>query len=108
MLQTPTRWTVSFNKAVFHKNKKLLIFLINIPGMFGPSTAFSTATPFGQPSSFNYFHSNGDYSTWGNQLGQRKQYDDYYRETQNMYHTMPESALKGVEQAMQNLGMSRE
>lgn len=72
--------------------------------MFGPSTTFSTPTAFGQPSSFNYFHSNGDYSTWGNQLGQRK-YDDYYRDQQNMYtQAVPDSALKSVEQAMQNLG----
>lgn len=72
--------------------------------MFGPSTTFSTPTAFGQPSSFNYFHSNGDYSTWGNQLGQRK-YDDYYRDQQNMYtQAMPDSTLKSVEQAMQNLG----
>lgn len=70
--------------------------------MFGPSTTFSTPTAFGQPSSFNYFHSNGDYSTWGNQLSQRK-YDEYYRD-QNMYaQAMPDS-LKTVEQAMQSLG----
>lgn len=72
--------------------------------MFGPSTTFSTPTAFGQPSSFNYFHSNGDYSTWGSQINQRK-YDDYYREPQNMYtQAMPDS-LKSVEQAMQNLGI---
>lgn len=72
--------------------------------MFGPSTTFSTPTAFGQPSSFNYFHSNGDFNTWGSQINQRK-YDDYYREPQNMYtQAMPDSSLKSVEQAMQNLG----
>lgn len=79
--------------------------------MFGPSTTFST-TAFGQPSTFNYFHGNGDYSTWGSQLNQQRKphYDDYYRaDTQNMYATsqaMQESnlALKSVEQGMQNLG----
>ncbi|XP_018319503.1 YTH domain-containing family protein 2 isoform X2 [Agrilus planipennis] len=83
----------------------------SMDGMFGPSTTFSTPTAaaaaaFGQPSSFNYFHSNGDYSTWGSQLGQRK-YDEYYRDPQNMYTTqaMPESTLKSVEQAMQNLDL---
>lgn len=69
--------------------------------MFGPSTTFSTATPFGQPSSFNYFPSNGDYSTWSSQ----RKYDDYYRDPQNMYTpAMPDSTIKIVEQAMQNLG----
>lgn len=74
--------------------------------MFGPSTTFSTPTAFaGQPSSFNYFHSNGDYNTWGSQLGGQRKYDDYYRDHQNMYtQAMPDSALKSVEQAMQNLG----
>lgn len=79
--------------------------------MFGPSTTFST-TAFGQPSTFNYFHGNGDYSTWGSQLNQQRKphYDDYYRaDTQNMYATqqaMQDSnlALKSVEQGMQNLG----
>lgn len=80
--------------------------------MFGPSTTFST-TAFGQPSTFNYFHGNGDYSTWGSQLNQQRKphYDDYYRaDTQNMYATpqaMQDSnlALKSVEQGMQNLGL---
>ncbi|XP_017768674.1 PREDICTED: YTH domain-containing family protein 3 isoform X1 [Nicrophorus vespilloides] len=76
----------------------------SMDGMFGPSTTFSTATPFGQPSSFNYFHSNGDYSTWGgSQIGQRK-YDDYYRD-QNMYTQSMPDTLKNVEQAMQNLDL---
>lgn len=72
--------------------------------MFGPSTTFSTPA-FGQPSSFNYFHSNGDYNTWGSQLGGQRKYDDYYRDPQNMYPpNMADSALKSVEQGMQNLG----
>ncbi|KAL3280998.1 hypothetical protein HHI36_004222 [Cryptolaemus montrouzieri] len=77
----------------------------SMEGMFGPSTTFSTpATAFGQPSSFNYFHSNGDYNTWGSQLGGQRKYDEYYRDPQNMYpQAMPDSALKGVEQGMQNL-----
>lgn len=79
--------------------------------MFGPSTTFST-TAFGQPSTFNYFQGNGDYSTWGTHLNQQRKahYDDYYRaDTQNMYAT-PQAmqdnslALKSVEQGMQNLG----
>lgn len=80
--------------------------LFFILGMFGPSTTFSTPTAFaGQPSSFNYFHSNGDYNTWGSQLGGQRKYDEYYREHQNMYtQAMPDSTLKSVEQAMQNLG----
>lgn len=75
-------------------------------GMFGPSTTFSTPTAFaGQHSSFNYFHSNGDFNTWGSQLGGQRKYDDYYRDHQNMYtQAMPDSTLKSVEQAMQNLG----
>lgn len=74
----------------------------SMDGMFGPSTTFSTATPFGQPSSFNYFPSNGDYSTWSSQ----RKYDDYYREPQNMYTpAMPDSTIKIVEQAMQNLDL---
>ncbi|KAJ8920716.1 hypothetical protein NQ315_004855, partial [Exocentrus adspersus] len=78
----------------------------SMDGMFGPSTTFSTPTAFaGQPSSFNYFHSNGDYNTWGSQLGGQRKYDDYYRDHQNMYtQAMPDS-LKSVEQAMQNLDL---
>ncbi|KAL1491187.1 hypothetical protein ABEB36_011825 [Hypothenemus hampei] len=76
----------------------------SVDGMFGASTQFSTATFQGQPSSFNYFHSNGDYGSWGNQLSGPRKYDDYYRDPQNMYsQAMPDSALKGVEHAMQNL-----
>lgn len=71
--------------------------------MFGPSTTFSTPTAFGQPSSFNYFHSNGDYNTWGSQLGQRK-YEDYYRDAPNMYTQAVPDSIKSVEQAMQILG----
>ncbi|XP_056642644.1 YTH domain-containing family protein 3 [Diorhabda sublineata] len=80
----------------------------SMDGMFGPSTTFSTPTAFaGQPSSFNYFHSNGDFNTWGSQLGGQRKYDDYYRDHQNMYTTqaMPDSTLKSVEQAMQNLDL---
>lgn len=70
-------------------------------GVFGPSTtAFSTAA-FGQPAStFNYFHGNGDYSTWG-QLGRPKQYDDYYR-ADGLY--VPDG-LKAVEAGVQALGL---
>jgi hypothetical protein len=76
--------------------------------MFGPSTTFSTPTAFGQPSSFNYFHSNGDYSTWGSQLGGQRKYEDYYRDPSNMYtQAMPDS-IKSVEQAMQILGKERD
>lgn len=67
-------------------------------GMFGPSTTFSTPTPFGQPSSFNYFPSNGDYNTWSNQ----RKYDEYYRDTQNIY---PPATIKIVEEAMQSLDL---
>ncbi|XP_068903227.1 YTH domain-containing family protein 3 isoform X2 [Tenebrio molitor] len=75
----------------------------SMDGMFGPSTTFSTPTAFGQPSSFNYFHSNGDYSTWGSQLGGQRKYEDYYRDPSNMYtQAMPDS-IKSVEQAMQIL-----
>lgn len=69
--------------------------------MFGPST-FSTPTAFGQPSSFNYFHSNGDYNTWGSQLGGQRKYEDYYRDP--MYPQAVPDSIKSVEQAMQILG----
>ncbi|XP_053600838.1 YTH domain-containing family protein 3 isoform X2 [Plodia interpunctella] len=70
-------------------------------GVFGPSTTpFSTAA-FGQPAStFNYFHGNGDYSTWG-QLGRAKQYDDYYR-TDGLY--VPDG-IKAVESGVQALSL---
>ncbi|XP_060517021.1 YTH domain-containing family protein 3 [Cylas formicarius] len=79
----------------------------SMDGMFGPSTTFSTPTAFaGQPSSFNYFHSNGDYNTWGSQLSSQRKYDEYYRDQQNMYtQAIPENALKSVEHAMQNLDL---
>lgn len=72
--------------------------------MFGPSTTFSTPTAFGQPSSFNYFHSNGDYNTWGSQLGGQRKYEDYYRDPPNMYTQAVPDSIKSVEQAMQILG----
>lgn len=71
-------------------------------GVFGPSTTpFSTAA-FGQPAStFNYFHGNGDYSTWG-QLGRAKQqYDDYYR-ADGLY--VPDG-IKAVETGVQSLSL---
>ncbi|KAI8430084.1 hypothetical protein MSG28_000505 [Choristoneura fumiferana] len=70
-------------------------------GVFGPSTTpFSTAA-FGQPAStLNYFHGNGDYSTWG-QLGRNKQYDDYYR-ADGLY--VPDG-IKAVESGVQNLSL---
>ncbi|XP_030027670.1 YTH domain-containing family protein 3 isoform X2 [Manduca sexta] len=70
-------------------------------GVFGPSTTpFSTAA-FGQPAStFNYFHGNGDYSTWG-QLGRAKQYDDYYR-ADGLY--VPDG-VKAVETGVQALSL---
>lgn len=70
-----------------------------ISGVFGPSTTpFSTAA-FGQ--TFNYFHGNGDYSTWG-QLGRPKQYDDYYR-ADGLY--VPDG-VKAVETSVQALSLS--
>ncbi|XP_076270987.1 YTH domain-containing family protein isoform X2 [Rhynchophorus ferrugineus] len=78
----------------------------SMDGVFGPSTTFSTPTPFAGPSSFNYFHSNGDYNTWGSQLGGQRKYDDYYRDPQNLYtQVMPDNTLKGVEHSMQNLDL---
>ncbi|XP_048520579.1 YTH domain-containing family protein 2 isoform X1 [Dendroctonus ponderosae] len=72
--------------------------------MFGSSTTFSTATFQGQPSSFNYFPSNGDYNTWSNQLGGQRKYDEFYGDPSNMYpQPIPESAVKSVEHAMQSL-----
>ncbi|XP_023955065.1 YTH domain-containing family protein 3 isoform X2 [Bicyclus anynana] len=69
-------------------------------GVFGPSnTPFSTAA-FGQPSTFNYFPGNGDYSTWG-QLGRAKQYDDYYR-NDGLY--VPDG-VKAVETGVQALSL---
>jgi len=75
--------------------------------VFGQSTTFSTPTFQGQPSSFNYFPNNGDYSSWGNQLSGQRKYDDYYRDPQNMYaQAIPDNSLKSVEHAMQNLGLN--
>ncbi|XP_052747587.1 YTH domain-containing family protein 1 isoform X3 [Bicyclus anynana] len=72
----------------------------NAAGVFGPSnTPFSTAA-FGQPSTFNYFPGNGDYSTWG-QLGRAKQYDDYYR-NDGLY--VPDG-VKAVETGVQALSL---
>ncbi|XP_063829350.1 YTH domain-containing family protein 1 [Ostrinia nubilalis] len=69
--------------------------------VFGHSTTpFSTAA-FGQPAStFNYFHGNGDYSTWG-QLGRAKQYDDYYR-NEGIYVA---DGIKAVEAGVQALAL---
>lgn len=89
-----------------HANRGIVInavahFRIIFSGVFGHSTTpFSTAA-FGQPAStFNYFHGNGDYSTWG-QLGRAKQYDDYYR-TEGLY--VPDG-IKAVETGVQALAL---
>lgn len=69
--------------------------------MFGPSTTPFSTPAFGQPAStFNYFHGNGDYSTWG-QLGRAKQYDDYYR-ADGLY--VPDG-IKAVEAGVQALAL---
>lgn len=81
----------------------LVLYVIVFCVVFGASTTFSNPTAAFGPTSFNYFQSNGDYNTWSSQLGQRKYYDDY-RDHQNMYTHMPDTALKNVEAAMQNLG----
>ncbi|RZF36138.1 hypothetical protein LSTR_LSTR013634 [Laodelphax striatellus] len=87
-------------------------YAASMDGMFGGGGGgFGGA--FGQPAapapSFNYFHGNGDYSTWGGSAPQpqpsmaRKQhYDDYYRD--NMYGAGMDQ-LKTVEQSMQGLSL---
>nr|CAD7262555.1 unnamed protein product [Timema shepardi] len=84
-------------------------------GMFGGGGGgFGTA--FGQPAAaaagFNYFHGNGDYSTWA---APSRKYDDYYRSTDGVYGAATPAGvggsggmdgLKGVEQGMQGLGLS--
>lgn len=78
-------------------------------GMFGGGGGgFGGA--FGQPTApaagFNYFHGNGDYSTWGSSaaMSRKPHYEDYYRGGEGMYSTV--DTLKGVEQGMQGLGLS--
>ncbi|XP_067014569.1 YTH domain-containing family protein 3 [Anabrus simplex] len=95
-------------------------------GMFGGGGGgFGTA--FGQPAAaaaaaagFNYFHGNGDYSTWGNSaaMSRKPHYEDYYRGGDGMYGAATATApgvggsgggvdsLKAVEQGMQGLGLS--
>lgn len=81
-------------------------------GMFGGGGGgFGTA--FGQPTAaagFNYFHGNGDYSTWGNSMSRKPHYDDYYRTGDgSMYGggaTAGVEGIKAVEQGMQGLGLS--
>ncbi|XP_075236715.1 YTH domain-containing family protein isoform X2 [Lycorma delicatula] len=81
-------------------------------GMFGGGGGgFGGA--FGQPTApaagFNYFHGNGDYSTWGSSapMSRKPHYEDYYRPTTGdggMYSAVDQ--LKGVEQSMQGLSLS--
>ncbi|KAJ4447907.1 hypothetical protein ANN_09916 [Periplaneta americana] len=94
-------------------------------GMFGGGGGgFGTA--FGQPAAaaaaaagFNYFHGNGDYSTWGSSaaMSRKPHYDDYYRGGDGMYGAATAAGvgssagggvdgLKAVEQGMQGLGLS--
>ena len=95
-------------------------------GMFGGGGGgFGTA--FGQPAaaaaaaaaSFNYFHGNGDFSTWGNSaaMSRKPHYDDYYRGGEGIYGAATAAGvgssagggvdgLKAVEQGMQGLGLS--
>lgn len=81
-------------------------------GMFGGGGGgFGGA--FGQPTApaagFNYFHGNGDYSTWGSSapMSRKPHYEDYYRPNTGeggMYSAVDQ--LKGVEQSMQGLTLS--
>jgi hypothetical protein len=53
--------------------------------MFGG--AFGQA-PGAPAAGFNYFHGNGDYSTWGNSAPRKPHYDDYtshYRPGEPVY-----------------------
>lgn len=72
----------------------------NIDGMFGGG-GFGT---FNQPG-FNYFHGNGDYSTWGNSMSRKPHYDDYYRDS-GVYGSNDDRGVKAVEQGMQGLGLT--
>ncbi|XP_047109186.1 YTH domain-containing family protein 3 [Schistocerca piceifrons] len=90
----------------------------SMDGMFGGGGGgFGTA--FGQPAAaaaaaaagFNYFHGNGDFSTWGSSaapISRKPHYDDYYRGGDGMYTTpgVGGSDVKAVEQGMQGLGLS--
>lgn len=76
-------------------------------GMFSTGgTGFNTT--FGQPG-FNYFHSNGDFSTWGNSPGgampRKAHYDEYYRASEIAAYGGGVD-VKAVEHGMQGLGLS--
>lgn len=72
-------------------------------GGFGGAFAQPTAPAAG----FNYFHGNGDYSTWGSSaaMSRKPHYEDYYRGSDGGMYSAVDS-LKGVEQGMQGLGLS--
>ncbi|KAK6644596.1 hypothetical protein RUM43_000863 [Polyplax serrata] len=84
-------------------------------GMFGGGGGTFSATgggfgTFGGPTAaagFNYFHGNGDYSTWGSSpaaMSRKPHYDDYYRE--GIYSTGPaDGNVKNLEQSMQNISL---
>ncbi|XP_026466905.1 YTH domain-containing family protein 2-like isoform X1 [Ctenocephalides felis] len=82
-------------------------------GGYATHDSYGGVDAFAQPSTFNYFPGNGDYSTWGSHNQQRKpHYDDYYRTDQSMYAQnpglgMPDSSLglKTMEHGMQNLNL---
>lgn len=72
-------------------------------GMFGGAFGQAAAA---SATGFNYFHGNGDYSTWGNSaaLSRKPHYDEFYRQGDPVY--LGGEGLKGIEQRMQGLGLT--
>ncbi|XP_073983803.1 YTH domain-containing family protein isoform X2 [Rhodnius prolixus] len=71
-------------------------------GMFGGAFGQAAAPATG----FNYFHGNGDYSTWGSSaaMSRKPHYDEYYRQGDPMYPGG--ESLKSIEHGMQGLGLA--
>ncbi|XP_014244078.1 YTH domain-containing family protein 3 isoform X2 [Cimex lectularius] len=69
----------------------------SMDGMFGGAFGQAAAPATG----FNYFHGNGDYSTWGNSaaMSRKPHYDEF-----PIYPGV--EALKGIEHGMQGLGLT--
>ncbi|XP_015516544.1 YTH domain-containing family protein 1 isoform X1 [Neodiprion pinetum] len=76
-------------------------------GMFSASAGGGFST-FGQPT-FNYFHGNGDYSTWG--TPRKARYEDYYQAPRgNESYPTPSGGaeMKSLEQSVQGLSIGGE
>ncbi|XP_039295941.1 YTH domain-containing family protein 3 isoform X2 [Nilaparvata lugens] len=84
---------------------------IDAASIFGTTGGGFGGAAFGQPtaSGFNYFHGNGDYSTWGGSAApaslRKQHYDDYYSYGGGAGGV---DQLKSVEQSMQGLSLCGE